>query len=223
MSENSPLEQVWKYREEIVYPSLFGPISRGTFVLSSELFTDVFAQETVDPRWLHYGVIEFAPTLKRNSWIYISTGASNPWELEPEQYSESEFSGFGTEIVLETAEQADWAIIVLQRALAFNILLAHGRYGNKPTLDYGDRIPLGSPITLQGDSRVRNLIATKPSHYDDHFRLESGRVDLLHLVGATDREMDFAKENGSAELTKLLGGAGFVPVTVVDRGDLPGI
>lgn len=220
MSEISPLERVWQHREEEVYPSLFGATSRGTFVLSGELFTGVFGQETYDPRWLHYGVIEFAPTESRQSWLYVSSGASNPWELEPAEYSDSEFSGFGTELVLEVPKQADWAIVILQRILAFNILLAHGRFGEKPALDYGDRVPLRAPITLEGDSLIQNLVVTKPTGYRDHFDLESGRVDFLHLVGATDREIDFAKEHGSSELCKRLLAAGYCPVTRPDRQEL---
>ena len=220
MPEISPLERVWQHREEEVYPSLFGPTSRGTFVLSSELFTGVFSQETYDPRWLHYGVIEFAPTESRQSWLYVSSGASNPWELNPEEYRDSEFSGFGTELVLEVPQQADWAIVILQRTLAFNILLAHGRYGEKPALDYGDRIPLGAPITPDRDSLIQNLVITKPTGYADCFNLESGRVDLLLLVGSTNREIDFAKENGSSELCERLLAAGFLPVTQPDRREL---
>jgi len=223
MTESSPLERVWEHREESVYPSLFGPTSRGTFVLSGELFTGVFSQESYYPRWLHCGVIEFAPSGDRESWLYVSSGASNPWELEPEDYSDSEYSGFGTELVLEVPDQVDWAIVILQRILAFNILLAHGRYGDKPALDYGDRIPLRAPITLEGDSLIQNLVVTKPTHYADHFDLESGRVDLLHLVGATDREVEFAKEHGSSELCGRLMEAGYLPITQPDRSELSGV
>ncbi len=110
MPEISPLERVWEQREESVYPSLFGPTFRGTFVPTGELFTGVFGQESFDPRWLHYGIIEFGPTDDRDSWIYVSSGPSNPWELEPEDYADSEYSGFGTELVLEVPKQAEWAL-----------------------------------------------------------------------------------------------------------------
>jgi len=223
MTETSPLEQVWEHREESIYPTWFGSTSRGTFVLSGELFTGVFSQENFDPRWLHYGVVEFAPTEERDSWLYVSSGASNPWELEPEEYSDSEISGFGTELVLEVPGQAEWAIVILQRILAFNILLAHGRYGDKLALDYGDRIPLRAPITLEGDSLIQNLVVTKPTHYGDHFILESGRVDFLHLVGTTDRENDFAKNHGSLELCDRLLASGYAPITQPDRPELSGI
>ena len=223
MAEESPLERVWEHREEKVYPEIFGAEKRGTFVLSGELFTGVFAQDSYDPRWLHYGVIEHAPTATRPTWIYVTTGASNPWELDPEEYENSEYSGFGTELVLEVPEQADWAILILQRMLAFNILLAHGRFGDKPPLDYGDRIPLNAPITMAGDSMIRHLVIAQPEHYADHFRLESGQVDFLHFIGVTDDEIEFAKAQSTAELCKRLIDAGYAPVTLPERSALPGI
>ena len=61
MSEISSFERVWEHREEPIFPLLFGPTSRGTFVLCGELFAGVFSQESYDPRWRHYGVIESAP------------------------------------------------------------------------------------------------------------------------------------------------------------------
>lgn len=73
------LEQVWKIREEEIYPSFFGPTSRGIFPLELALFTGQFRQSNVDPRWLHYGVIEFAPISSRRSWLYVTSGHSNPW------------------------------------------------------------------------------------------------------------------------------------------------
>jgi hypothetical protein len=141
----SALEEVWEQREEVVYPRLFGPKARGIFVLDIDLFLKTFKQESVDPRWLHYGVLEHGPT-ERGTYMYVTSGASNPWEIEPEDYAKQEFSGFGTELVLETRDSADWAIVVLQRLLAFNILLVHGRYGESQPLDYGHRVPLGGSL-----------------------------------------------------------------------------
>ncbi|MFK8182116.1 MAG: suppressor of fused domain protein [Phormidesmis sp.] len=217
------LERVWEYREETVYPSLFGPASRGTFVLSFELFKEVFSTENIDPRWLHYGVIEYGPTQARDSWIYVTTATSNPWEAESDNYNKSEFSGFGTELVLEVPKQGDWAIVVLQRLLAFNILLGHGHFGTKPMLDYGDRIPLRSPITLTGESRLRNIVITLPKHYESRFTLESGQVDLLHLVGISDREVAYGQQQGNTALLKRLEEKGYSPVTLPDRNELDDI
>jgi suppressor of fused protein SUFU len=114
-------------------------------------------------------------------------------------------------------EQSKWAIVVLQRLLAFNILLVHGRYGEARGLDYGDRIPLRGPITLEGDSLLDHIILGAPDHYAPHFHLESGRVDFLHAVGITQSERDYAKEHGSDSLVKLLKAAKAYPVTDPER------
>jgi hypothetical protein len=183
----SALERVWNHREEVVYPRLFGQKARdGIFVLEYDLFTTIFKQENVDPRWLHYGVHVFGPS-SRGTYFYVTSGASNPWEVEPRDYKKQQFSGFGTELVFETTESADWPIVILQRLLAFNILLSHGRYGKSGPLDYWHRVPLRAPIV--GASALRNIVFAPPRHYEAQFTLESGKVDLLHAAGITDQKV----------------------------------
>jgi hypothetical protein len=214
-----PFEKVWEHREEVIYPALFGPKCRGIFVLEAELFREVFRQESFDPRWLHYGVFEFEPTTTRASWVYVSSGASNPWELRPEDYASSEYSGFGTELVFETTAPGNWAIILVQRILAFNILLSHGRYGkDSEPLDYWHRIPYRGPIRLDRSSTLQNLFIAPPAHFPVSFQLASGRVNLLQLVGITDSERDYAKQHGSDKLVDLLIEHEACPVTDPARG-----
>ena len=84
----------------------------------------------VDPRWLTHGVFKSQPSETRKTWAYVTSGMSNPWESEvPEEYS-----GLGVEFVMETDEEADWAIEVLQTLMAYNLLLATGQMGDFPTL-----------------------------------------------------------------------------------------
>ena len=214
------LESVWADREERAYPELFGRMSRGIFPLDGELFTGMFAQQTYDPRWLTYGVFEYAPSPNRQSWLYVTSGCSNPWEEEPANYCSSEVSGFGMELVLEAPVQANWPIIILKRLLAFNILLIHGRYGEPKQLGYGDRVPLRAPITLEGDSELRSAVFYKPEHYPSSFGLASGRVELIEAVGVTDSELAFAKEHGSDALLPLLKQQGAWPTTNPSRGSV---
>jgi hypothetical protein len=207
------LESVWQQREEVVYPSHFGPVSRGIFALTIDLFTDAFGQSEVDPRWLHHGVFEFAPTASRSSWLYATSGASNPWEQEPSDFDASDFSGIGTELVLESPSQGQWAIDVLARLLAYNILLAHGRFGEVDPLDYGARIPLGGPINGASTSALRFVAIGRADHYAASFSLASGAVYLLQVVGISESERDYAKVNGTTALIGLLRGAGAFPIT----------
>ena len=113
-----------------------------------------------------YGVLEHGPT-GRGTYHYLTSGASNPWEVEPEDHAKQEFSGLGSELVLETLDSADWPIVVLQRLLAFNILLAHGRYGDSKPLDYWHRVLLGGSITR--DSLLRHLLIAPPDGYPAQF------------------------------------------------------
>lgn len=208
------LEGVWEHREELIYPQLFGPTSRGIFVLDRELFTNTFNQQEIDPRWLHFGVLEFGPSVQ-GTYRYVTSGSSNPWDVEPADYPEQEFSGFGTELVFETRQSADWPIVVLQRLLAFNILLIHGRYGESKPLDYWHRVPLGGSIT--GTSAIRHLLIAPPIDYPSQFSLASGKVDLLHVVGITEQERDYAKAHGSEALLQLLKERDAFPATDPDR------
>jgi hypothetical protein len=192
-------EEAWEFREEKLYPQHFGWRREGIYLLAADLFTEVFCQDSFDPRWLTHGVFEFGPTDKRPNWLSVSSGLSNAWETD-------------------SPERADWPIIVLQRLLAFNILLAHERYGESKPLDYWHRVPLGGPIV--GDSPLNHLLIAPPQHYEAQFVLDSGQVDLLHVVGITEQERDYAKEHGSEALLASLQDAGGFPVTNPPRSSV---
>lgn len=209
-------EESWKYREEIVYKNLFGDTGKGIYVLDGDIFLTQFGQDSYDPRWLFYGVLASPPNPRRDSWLYISSGMSNPWEDDDPQ----EYSGLGVEFVLETNEEAIWPIIILQRMIAFNLLLAHGRMGDAGPLDYTHRIPLQGSVSLERPSELRNLVITSPTHYPSSFDLPSGRVDLFHFIGITDAERDYAKRTSSEELVRMLKQKGVYPLTTPSRQSL---
>jgi hypothetical protein len=206
------LEQVWKIREEDIYPSFFGSTSRGIFPLELALFTGQFGQTKVDPRWLHYGVIEFAPTSSRGSWLYVTSGHSNPWEQEPDAYSEAGESGVGVEFTLAATEQGDWAIRTLQSMLAFDLLLCAGRYAGKGPLSPHDRIPLQAPLNGEPSCVLRNLVVTEAEGIPAAFQLPSGHVRMMGFTALSDNELSHAKANGSPEIIERLRDAGFHPV-----------
>lgn len=216
----SSLEEVWAYREDVLYPRLFGELSRGIFVLDAELFEGTFGQTDIDPRWLHLGVFEFKPTAGRDSWLYVTSGASTPWESEPEDYNPEKYSWLGVELVIEVPEQADWPINTLRRLLAFHVLLCHGRYGDSPPLDYGHRLPLGGAIDGSDDSRLTFAAIAQPEHYLATAQLESGRFDFLHVVGISEQERDYAKASSTEELIARLASQGSYPVTNPSRASV---
>jgi hypothetical protein len=216
-----PLEQVWTYREDTLYPRLFGSPSRGLFPLEHDMFTQSFGQQEVDPRWLFLGVFEFKPTATRDSWLYVTSGASTPWETVPEQYQPDEYSWLGVEFVIELPEQADWPIHALRRLLGYHVLASHDRLGSATPLDYGHRIPAGGAIDGSGHSALTIFAVTKPFHYEATAQLDSGRFDFLHIVGITEQERDYAKANGTDELVAALRRHGAYPVTVPGRASIP--
>jgi len=213
------LEAVWAQREEQIYPALFGPVSRGIFTLDQALF-ERFGQADIDPRWLFYGVLEFAPTEQRPSWLYVTSGCSNPWDQEPHDYDPAGESGAGVEFVLQAASPGDWAVTVLRNMLAFDLLLAHGRYPGREALGIGDRVPLQESIDGREDGLVRNLVLTEAEGIAAGFTLASGKVLLPSFTGITDAEAEFARANSSEDLIKRLRDAGHHPATDPRRASL---
>lgn len=72
--DNIDLEDVWRIREEEIYPSLFGSRVRGIFPLQVRMFTRHFANQMWILGGFHYGVLEFAPSVTRHSWMYSASG-----------------------------------------------------------------------------------------------------------------------------------------------------
>src|SRR5262245_14809194 len=95
------LEEIWRIREEEVYPTLFGTASRGIFPLSAGLFSTRFQQREIDPLWLFVGVIEFGPIETRPYWLYVTSGHSNPWDWDDGASTDvpDQVSGAGVEFL----------------------------------------------------------------------------------------------------------------------------
>jgi hypothetical protein len=201
MSEDF-LERVWAFREEQVYPALFGDLGPGIYPLNEETFA-AFDQEP-DPRWLFTGVFESPPSDKHDGWIYVSSGLSTPWEQEGPAASKEEASWLGLELVFHTEAQSDWAIHLVQRIAAFEILLAHDAFPGRERLSFGDRIPIRGPLVPGSDSALTYLLLAPREADTEQFQLESGLVDLVQLVGITDAEAAFARERGLLPLLEIL-------------------
>jgi hypothetical protein len=210
-------ERVWEHREEVLYPSLFGSSRRGIFPIQTVMLTEMLKQESFDPRWLHYGVFEFAPTSSRDSWLYVTSGMSNDWEAASPDPSNT--SGLGCEFVLETTQQAEWAILCLLHVMTFQILLYHGRYpGSQPLRDF-DRIPLRGSIRA-GQSLLTRLMVAPPARFPRDAQLDSGSFSFHQLVGISEAETEFARAHDGPALLELLLAHGYFPVTDPDRKEV---
>lgn len=210
-------KRVWKHREEVLYPSLFGNAGVGIFTVPAEMITGTFRQESFDPRWLHYGVFEFAPIDPRPSWLYVTSGMSNDWEAEEPDATNQ--SGLGCEFVLEVPQQSHWAIMRLLYLTVFQILLCHGRYPGRGPLGDFDRIPLRSPIRPE-PSALTHLMLAPPVRFPRRAQLESGSFDFYQIVGISDVEAAYARSHGGDVLLELLKSHDYFPVTNPDRTEV---
>ena len=203
-------ERVAAFRDEVVYPELFGALEPSIDGLTAEFFREMFGEQTADPSWLQVGVMRAAPTRERPSWLYVTSGLSNPRSADPD--AQQTLSGLGCELVLETVEDADWAILRLQHVAAFELLLSSGRYPGKPLLRLFDRLPLRDTLVPGERSVLRNIMIAPATGYPWCFKLESGRVDLFSLVGISDAEAAYARSHDGDALLALMQRAGAYPI-----------
>lgn len=210
------LEEVWRLREEVVYPRLFGSSPKDIFVIDAQMLQNV-GLTTYDPTWLTHGVIQFAPTRHRDSWLYATSGLSNPWNTDPADYDTTGTSGTGVEFILQTRSQADWALLHLRNVLAFELMLNAGHFPDRGPIFPGDRIPLREPIDGKPGTEVTFLLATEAEGVQDSFELPSGEVTLQGFTGITESEAAYARDGQYHDLLKRLRAIDAHPVTVPDR------
>lgn len=208
-------EGIWKQREEVIYPRLFGPLAPTIHTLSASWFQAMGFNE-VDPRWLTHGVLESPPNAHRDNWLYVTTGLSNPWGVDPATQPQDSYSGLGFEFFMQTAVPAPWAITVLCSLMAMQILAAQ-ELVEGGLLELFDRVPLGRSIDGSSESLVRNVLILPPEHIPAQAQLDSGVFDLLLCIGITDAEMQFARAQDGPGLQKLLRHHGYLPVTDAAR------
>jgi len=219
-------ESVFAQRDERLYRQFFGkdgPQGGTIYTLNEAAFRSVGA-ECPDPRFLTHGVFEFAPTRSHADWLYVSSGMSNPWGQTHETANPAEYSGLGYEFVLHVPERGRWPIQLLHWLMAVQLLVATGHLQGE-LLQHHDRIPLGGSLAKK-DGLLTHVLVASPAevglagapaddlpNYPPQFQLASGIVDLMLLVGITEREADFARTQGVEGLITLLRHRHFFPRT----------
>jgi len=199
-----------------------GSRSRGIFTLQPAMFTKRFGQTQLDPLWLSYGVFEFEPTQTRSSWLYVTSGLSNPWYQSPEGFQQNHESGTGAEFTFATTEAGDWAIETLLSVLAVELLLGAGRLSRKEPLQVNDRIPLHRPLNGEDACILRTLLMTEAEGISKEFYLPSGKVLLAGVTAISDAELEAGRQHGWPHLLDILRVAGFHPVNDPHRQSLTG-
>ena len=200
-------ERVWEYREETLYPSLFGQERTGIYPIPWERLQE---GNLSDPRWNTCGVFKFNPTSERPSWLYVTSGLSNAWFDETPTRDGT--SGFGCEFVFETIEDEQWPIQRLHQLMIFQIGLCCGKYPGSPPLADLHRVPLGSALDWKASS-LTHLMLAAPRNYPGEIALESGHADLFAVVGIAESEVAFARESGGDALLSRLIERNAFPVT----------
>ncbi|MFK7741666.1 MAG: suppressor of fused domain protein [Planctomycetota bacterium] len=208
-------EKLWTDREDRVYRSLFGDLGKGVYTAGEQTYERF--KQSPHPGWLNHGVFACPPHEERETWIYVTSGLSNPWNLDKPGKDPSGFAGVGFELVVETKSEASWAVPLLHNLMAYELLVAVGTYDGAELFEYGNRVPLNDSITPEFDSKIRWLLVEQAKHYPSSFDLAAGRVDLFHLVGATDDEVEMARRESQDKLVAKLIEAGVHPRTDADR------
>ena len=220
-------EDIWRDREERVYPELFGELPKTVLPIRPEALRAILGQNaTLEDDWLHMAVIEIAPNDKHTDWLYVTTGFSQPWKIEdPDQLDRNGYSGYGYEMILRTPERAGWAVDVLHRLSAYQIGVYNEKMRGK-LFEYYDWMPLNGPISPQTpDSVVHGMALIRPHDHAARFELRSGQVDLLQIAGITGEELAYGLSLGMPRLERMLYEDGAAPTTNPARPqiDLPQI
>ncbi len=218
-------EEIWRKREEEIYPALFGTLPDSVIPVSIETLRAIlgYAKE-IDDAWLHFAVIEVAPNEKHADWIYVTSAFSQPWKAErPEELDRNSYSGYGYEMLLRTPERASWAVDVLHRLTAYQIGVYNELMKGK-LFQWHDWMPLNGPISPEVPATpLRGMFITRPRDIADRFELPSGQVDFLQIVGITGPELAYGLYRGFDRLENQLYEAGAAPTTNPARSttDLP--
>lgn len=214
MEDDTLLERSWEIREETLYKQHFGDTGPGIYPLDMDLLHGVFQQEDIDPRWLHVGVFACPPHGERRHWVYVSSGLSNAWEGAHEDGD----SGFGVELLLETRDEAPWALTTLRWFTAYQLLLCHSRMPGGPLAPW-HRLKLGMPVD-RAESELQAMVFIPSPHFPGPQQLPSGRFDFLQLLPLTLDEHAFGREHDFETVLAQLTAAGAAPVVDPQRGGI---
>lgn len=204
-------EAVWAEREDVVYRRLFADLGSGVFTAGEAPFARM-KRSPAHPGWLHHGVFACPPHGARAHWLHVTSGLSNPWNLDAPGMDPSGQSGLGFELCLLVPERAPWAMQVLHNLMAWQLLVAASAVQGQP-LDRGQRVPLGGPLTGVAGCALTWLLVEPADEIAPPFELPSGKVEFLLLAGATDLEVQFARDRGQPALLQLLRERAAFPLT----------
>lgn len=178
---------IWANREDVVYLKLFGELN-DAFKIMPDVFESGFGLSVEEEFWLAHAVLEYKPTEKRKSWLYVTSGLSNPVGQDPSSLDEKGYSGLGFEMLIETKEQCHWPVHLLHDLTAYQVLVACSKIEGE-VFDFDQVVPIGKILPESNLAHVVILESVDGCSYPPGFLLESGGVDLFVLFGMTDDEV----------------------------------
>ena len=210
-------EDCWADRDEVEYPKLFGAISEEVFTLEQTgaleawMESDLAQVQELDPNWGPMGVRVAPPSEQFPYWSYVTSGLSNPFTLAPGVEVDPEGpSGIGYEMVIHTPEEAKWPVLRLLDMMAYNLVCMRA-------FAMGHRYPVEGTLDGSPECKLNGFVFVTDPARPTHFQLESGKVQLLTLVGVTKNEMAFSRSNGMERLMAKLVAAGTGYITHTTR------
>jgi hypothetical protein len=81
----------------------------------------------------------------------------------------------------------------------------------------GHRMPLNGPILAGSESELNTVLFWPPEDLPNSFKLKSGGVQLLEVMGITEDEYQYAKKSSSEALYRELKKLPSFPLTDVTR------
>jgi hypothetical protein len=208
--EDETFERIWQIRDDIVR-QVWGQ------------FNEVYVQrDTAAENGAYIYLTEIPPeaqAIPAQRWTYVTGGLSLPWTADlsavnVDDYSVTNYqvtatqlaaaavqgidlSGQGFEVVLNTPDEASWAVDLLHNLGTYVLSTGDG-------FASGHRVPLNGPIIRDSDSELQVLLFAPPSDRAPLFRLPSGFVQWLVAIGITLDEWEYAQREGSAALVAAL-------------------
>jgi len=202
------VDKVREYREDVLYPKLFGPRNGDPALLTSAHLGRLGERNGCPKHWLTYGVLAFEPTASRSSWLYATSGMSDDFENDPPA---SRLAGLGCEFVMETCLPSTLAIDQLHYLMAQQLLVSQQRTKKSYPLGDFDRIPVLDSSGLIG-SQLRWLMLGPPRQLPQEASLHSGNFDFYQVTAISEAEADYARTRGGGALLLRLEQAGAYPV-----------
>ena len=174
---------------EAHYQRLFGPL------------TEDVAHST-DLQSVHVDIYQFAPTAAHPFWILITGGMSDlrqPALEEPRKPIAPR-----AELMMYVRQPKPWMFSVLKG-------LAEMPFKFGSFLHWGHTVPNGMPMTADPSELTSFFFVRPAAELAELSDLSIGgdRVDFLMLVPITEAERAYAREHGSAALSKLMDDCGF--------------